>query len=155
MANRCPWCGDDPLYVAYHDQEWGVPVHEDRRLFEFLILEGAQAGLSWITILRKRENYRRAMDNFDIAAIAAYLLFKIILPLIRTMTQPPVSARQHSGQTGALGGNIDINDEESTTPLSAAEALEQKIVQARAMVQTDPKAVANIIKDWTGANAGG
>ena len=72
MANRCPWCGDDPLYVAYHDQEWGVPVHEDRRLFEFLILEGAQAGLSWITILRKRENYRRAMDNFDIAAIAAY-----------------------------------------------------------------------------------
>ena len=90
-----------------------------------------------------------------IAAIAAYLLFKIILPLIRTMTQPPVSARQHSGQTGALGGNIDINDEESTTPLSAAEALEQKIVQARAMVQTDPKAVANIIKDWTGANAGG
>lgn len=72
MTTRCPWCGDDPLYVAYHDQEWGVPVHDDRKLFEFLVLEGAQAGLSWITILRKRENYRKAMDNFDIAAIAAY-----------------------------------------------------------------------------------
>ena len=62
---RCPWCGTDPLYVAYHDQEWGVPEHDDRRLFEFLILEGAQAGLSWITVLRKRENYRKAMDGFD------------------------------------------------------------------------------------------
>jgi len=72
MTARCPWCGDDPLYVAYHDREWGVPVHDDCKLFEFLILEGAQAGLSWITILRKRENYRKAMDNFDIAAIAAY-----------------------------------------------------------------------------------
>lgn len=72
MTVRCPWCGDDPLYVAYHDGEWGVPVRDDAKLFEFLILEGAQAGLSWITILRKRENYRRAMDNFDIATIAAY-----------------------------------------------------------------------------------
>ncbi|MEW5882110.1 MAG: DNA-3-methyladenine glycosylase I [Pseudomonadota bacterium] len=57
---RCAWCGDDPLYQAYHDNEWGVPVHDDRLLFEFLILEGAQAGLSWLTIPRKRENYRRA-----------------------------------------------------------------------------------------------
>lgn len=62
---RCHWCGDDPLYQAYHDDEWGVPEHEDRRLFEFLILEGAQAGLSWITILRKREAYRRAFADFD------------------------------------------------------------------------------------------
>jgi DNA-3-methyladenine glycosylase I len=69
---RCPWCGDDPLYVAYHDQEWGVPQHDERTLFEFLILEGAQAGLSWITILRKRENYRRAFANFDIASVAAF-----------------------------------------------------------------------------------
>ncbi|MDZ4251380.1 MAG: DNA-3-methyladenine glycosylase I [Sulfuritalea sp.] len=69
---RCPWCGDDPLYVAYHDTEWGVPCHDERTLFEFLILEGAQAGLSWITILRKRENYRRAFDNFDPARIARY-----------------------------------------------------------------------------------
>lgn len=72
MISRCPWCGDDPLYVAYHDREWGVPVHDDRRLFEFLILEGAQAGLSWITILKKRDNYRKAMDGFDIATVAAY-----------------------------------------------------------------------------------
>jgi DNA-3-methyladenine glycosylase I len=69
---RCPWCGDDPLYVAYHDREWGVPQHDDRVLFEFLILEGAQAGLSWITILKKRENYRRAFDGFDPQKIARY-----------------------------------------------------------------------------------
>jgi DNA-3-methyladenine glycosylase I len=69
---RCRWCGDDPLYVAYHDDEWGVPCHDDRKLFEFLILEGAQAGLSWITILRKRENYRRAFDGFDAERIARY-----------------------------------------------------------------------------------
>ena len=72
MKKRCKWCGSDPLYVAYHDKEWGVPVHDDRRLFEFLILEGAQAGLSWLTILRKRENYRRAFDNFDFGRIARY-----------------------------------------------------------------------------------
>jgi len=69
---RCPWCGDDPLYVAYHDKEWGVPCHDERTLFEFLILEGAQAGLSWITILRKRENYRRAFDGFDPEKVARY-----------------------------------------------------------------------------------
>ncbi len=69
---RCGWAGTDPLYVAYHDQEWGVPVHDDVRLFEFLILEGAQAGLSWSTILRKRENYRRAFDGFDPARVARY-----------------------------------------------------------------------------------
>jgi len=62
---RCPWCGTDPLYVAYHDDEWGVPSHDDRHLFEMLVLEGAQAGLSWITILRKREAYRRAFDGFN------------------------------------------------------------------------------------------
>lgn len=69
---RCGWCTSDPLYVAYHDHEWGVPVHEDRRLFEMLILEGAQAGLSWLTILRKREGYRRAFDGFDAARIARF-----------------------------------------------------------------------------------
>lgn len=69
---RCPWCGTDPLYVAYHDQEWGVPCHDDRKLFEFLLLEGAQAGLSWITILRKREAYRRAFHDFDPERIARY-----------------------------------------------------------------------------------
>jgi len=69
---RCGWCGEDPLYVAYHDDEWGVPVHDERDLFEFLCLEGAQAGLSWITILRKRDNYRAAFDNFDAHKIARY-----------------------------------------------------------------------------------
>jgi len=69
---RCRWAGPDPLYLAYHDEEWGVPVHDDRRLFEMLLLEGAQAGLSWITVLRRREGYRRAFDGFDPEAIARY-----------------------------------------------------------------------------------
>ncbi|HWC64776.1 MAG TPA: DNA-3-methyladenine glycosylase I [Thermoanaerobaculia bacterium] len=69
---RCGWAGDDPLYVAYHDEEWGVPVRDDRTLFEFLLLEGFQAGLSWITILRKREAFRRAFDGFDPSRIARY-----------------------------------------------------------------------------------
>ena len=62
---RCGWCGTDPLYIAYHDQEWGVPIHEDQTLFEFLVLEGAQAGLSWITVLRKRKHYRKVFHRFD------------------------------------------------------------------------------------------
>ncbi len=74
---RCVWCGDDPLYQAYHDTEWGVPLHDDHALFEFLILEGAQAGLSWITILKKRENYRAAFDGFDATRIARYDANKI------------------------------------------------------------------------------
>ena len=69
---RCPWCLGSPEYVRYHDEEWGVPVHDDRVLFEFLILEGAQAGLAWSTILAKRENYRRAFDGFDPARVARY-----------------------------------------------------------------------------------
>nr|WP_040854987.1 DNA-3-methyladenine glycosylase I [Thiorhodovibrio frisius] len=69
---RCGWCGSDPLYVAYHDREWGVPEHDERRLFEFLLLEGAQAGLSWITILRKREGYREAFAGFDPERIAGF-----------------------------------------------------------------------------------
>lgn len=69
---RCPWSGTDPLYIAYHDSEWGVPVHDDRIHFEFLILEGAQAGLSWSTILKKREHYRRAFDGFDPVRVAQY-----------------------------------------------------------------------------------
>lgn len=70
--NRCPWCGDDELYVKYHDEEWGVPVHDDRKHFEFLVLESAQAGLSWITILRKRENYRKAYDGIEPERVAKY-----------------------------------------------------------------------------------
>ena len=72
MKKRCAWCGSDPLYRAYHDDEWGVPVHDDRRLFAFLVLEGAQAGLSWLTILKKRENYRKAFHAFDCERIARY-----------------------------------------------------------------------------------
>ena len=72
MRDRCPWAGDDALYQAYHDEEWGVPVHDDRTLFEFLILEGAQAGLSWLTILRKRPNYRHAYSDFEPERVAAY-----------------------------------------------------------------------------------
>ena len=74
---RCEWAGSDPLYRRYHDEEWGVPVRDDRRLFEFLILEGAQAGLRWITILRKRENYRAAFDRFDPRRVARYDARKI------------------------------------------------------------------------------
>lgn len=69
---RCAWCGTDPLYLRYHDEEWGVPVYDDHRLFEMLVLDGAQAGLSWLTILRKRENYRQAFDHFDPELIARY-----------------------------------------------------------------------------------
>jgi len=69
---RCPWAGTDPLYIAYHDTEWGVPSHDDRHLFEMLVLEGAQAGLSWITILRKRAHYREAFEGFDPARVARF-----------------------------------------------------------------------------------
>lgn len=72
IVKRCQWCGDDPIYVDYHDKEWGVPCHDDQTLFEFLILEGAQAGLSWITVLRKRDNYRKAFDSFDPVKVARY-----------------------------------------------------------------------------------
>lgn len=72
MTARCPWAGPDPLYREYHDAEWGVPVHDDRHFFEMLVLEGAQAGLAWITILRKRQGYRDAFDGFDPAVVAGY-----------------------------------------------------------------------------------
>src|SRR5262245_11739254 len=72
MPIRCRWAGDDPLMIAYHDEEWGVPVEDDRKLFEFLLLEGAQAGLSWTTILHRREGYRRAFAGFDPARVARW-----------------------------------------------------------------------------------
>jgi DNA-3-methyladenine glycosylase I len=77
MLTRCAWCGTDPLYLAYHDEEWGVPVYDDQKLFEMLILEGAQAGLSWLTILRKRDHYRQVFDNFDPQRAAGYDAAKI------------------------------------------------------------------------------
>ncbi|OJF77494.1 MAG: DNA-3-methyladenine glycosylase [Treponema sp. CETP13] len=75
--HRCTWCGENPLYIAYHDKEWGRPIHDDRLLFEFLVLEGAQAGLSWLTILKKRENYRKAFDFFNPRIVANYDQAKI------------------------------------------------------------------------------
>lgn len=77
MKTRCEWAGSDPLYIAYHDTEWGVPVHDDRKIFEMIVLEGAQAGLNWLTVLKKRENYRQAFDNFDPAIVAQYQEKKI------------------------------------------------------------------------------
>jgi len=77
MKNRCPWAGTDPIYIKYHDNEWGIPLHNDRKLFEFLLLDGFQAGLSWITILKKRTNYRNAFDHFDARKIAAYNTRKV------------------------------------------------------------------------------
>ena len=78
MLNKCEWCLGDDLYLQYHDQEWGVPVHDDQKLFEFLTLEGAQAGLSWLTVLRKRENYREAFENFNPQKIACYNQEKVL-----------------------------------------------------------------------------
>ena len=72
MKKRCQWCTEDPVYIDYHDREWGVPVHDDIRLFEMLVLEGCQAGLSWLTVLRKRENYRKAFDGFRPEVVAKY-----------------------------------------------------------------------------------
>ncbi|TNF44609.1 MAG: DNA-3-methyladenine glycosylase I [Epsilonproteobacteria bacterium] len=72
MKKRCDWCSSDPLYITYHDDEWGVPIHDDQLLYEFLVLEGAQAGLSWLTILKKRENYRKAFDAFDPRVVVNY-----------------------------------------------------------------------------------
>lgn len=77
MLSRCPWCGTDPLYMVYHDEQWGVPIHDDTKLFEMLILEGAQAGLSWLTILKKREAYRNAFAGFDISKVADFDDFDI------------------------------------------------------------------------------
>lgn len=79
MNKRCAWCGDDPLYIKYHDEEWGVPLRDDHRLFEMLTLEGAQAGLSWITVLRKRDNYRQAFDHFDPQRVAVYSEDKVLM----------------------------------------------------------------------------
>jgi DNA-3-methyladenine glycosylase I len=96
--NRCVWAGSDALYQHYHDTEWGVPLFDERRLFEFLLLEGAQAGLSWITILRKRENYRALFDNFDATRIAAYDANKI-----ESLLQNPGIVRNRLKVQAAIG----------------------------------------------------
>lgn len=114
MTVRCAWAGSDDLYCRYHDTEWGVPLHDDQRLFEFLILEGAQAGLSWITVLRKRENYRAAFDNFDAARIAAYDTDKIASLLLdagivrnRLKVQSTVTNAQQFLRVQAEFGSFD------------------------------------------------
>lgn len=98
-TKRCPWPGEDPLYVAYHDEEWGVPEYDDRALFEKLILDGFQAGLSWITILRKRETFREAFDGFEPAVIARYKPAKV-----EKLLQNPGIIR-HRGKIEATIGN--------------------------------------------------
>ncbi len=100
--NRCPWCGNDPLYVDYHDKEWGIKVTDDRILFEFLILESAQAGLSWITILRKREGYRQLFSDFDPTKVAKYTPEQI-----DTIAQNPAIIR-HRGKVAAAVTNAQI-----------------------------------------------
>ena len=106
---RCAWCGADPLYVDYHDQEWGVPVHEDRHLFEMLVLEGAQAGLSWLTILRKREAYREAFHSFDIDRLAAYTQ----LDVDRLLGNPGIVRNRLKIESAIKNarGVLDIRDE--------------------------------------------
>ena len=96
---RCPWPGEDPLYITYHDQEWGVPERDDRALFEKLVLDGFQAGLSWITILRKRENFREAFDGFEPARIARYNPQKIE----KLLSNPGIV--RHRGKIEATIGN--------------------------------------------------
>jgi DNA-3-methyladenine glycosylase I len=94
---RCPWAGSDPLYVTYHDQEWGVPLHDDTRLFEMLVLEGAQAGLSWITILRKRARYRQVFDGFDPRRVARYTPARV-----EKLLQDPGIVRNRAKVEGAV-----------------------------------------------------
>ena len=109
MKNRCPWCGESKIYVEYHDHEWGVPVHDDRALFEKLILDGAQAGLSWLTILKKRDGYRSAFDGFDAEKIAAYSPSDI-----RRLLADPGIVRNRLKIESAIKnarGYLDIRDE--------------------------------------------
>jgi len=99
---RCPWCGSDPLYVEYHDREWGRPVRDDRVLFEFLVLEGAQAGLSWLTVLRRREGYRKAFAGFDPAKVARFDAVRV-----RRLVADPGIIR-HRGKVESAIGNARI-----------------------------------------------
>lgn len=143
---RCDWATSDPLYVAYHDEEWGVPVHDDRQLFELLILEGAQAGLSWITILRKRERYREAFDGFDPALVAEFDDERV-----RTLLQDPGIVRNRlkveSAVTNARAfldvqaefGSFDeyiwqfVGGEQRQNEWSALESVPAETLESRAM----------------------
>jgi DNA-3-methyladenine glycosylase I len=108
--SRCFWCGTDPLYMSYHDEEWGRPVAEDRRLFEKIVLEGFQAGLSWLTILRKRENFRQAFDAFDIEKVARYDQRKVrALPKTRNRPTP-----ERSGPRSITRSASELIDKEGS-----------------------------------------
>jgi len=143
ITNRCPWCGTDSLYVEYHDTEWGVPVYDDKTLFEFLILESFQAGLSWLTVLRKRENFRKSFDDFDYNKIARYpeskiqellqnegiIRNKLKIRAAVTNAQAFIKVQQEFGSFsnyiwGYVGGKPiknalkNLNEAPATTPLS-------------------------------------
>jgi DNA-3-methyladenine glycosylase I len=109
LKKRCEWCGTDPLYVAYHDEEWGVPVHDDRRLFEMIVLEGAQAGLSWATILKKREAYREVFDGFDPAKVARYTTKKVG----RLLTNPGIVRNRLKIESAVRNARafLEVNEE--------------------------------------------
>ena len=112
VKKRCSWCGDDSLYVAYHDEEWGVPLHDDQKLFELLMLEGAQAGLSWITVLRKRENYRAAFDHFDPNKLVRYNQKKVE----RLMANPGIIRNRLKIESAAINARayFDILEREGS-----------------------------------------
>jgi DNA-3-methyladenine glycosylase I len=128
-VERCAWAGDDPLMVAYHDDEWGTPTHDDRHLFELLTLEGAQAGLSWSTILRKREGYRRAFADFDAVTVAAYDEDDI------DRLVQDASIVRHRGKIESTVNNarriVDVRDE-----LGSFDALVWSFVDGRPIVHT-------------------
>jgi DNA-3-methyladenine glycosylase I len=127
MKKRCGWCGSDPLYLAYHDDEWGVPVHDDRHLFEFLVLEGAQAGLSWLTILKKRENYRKAFQGFACGPIAGYSEEEID----RLMTDPGIVRNRLKIGSAIKNaqGVLDIQEEYGTFDAFIWRYVEGKSIQ--------------------------
>ncbi len=149
--SRCPWCGDDPLYVQYHDEEWGVPSRDDRHLFEMLCLEGQQAGLSWITVLRKREAYRRAFHGFEIKKVAgmrdadieallgdaSLIRHRGKLTAIRDNAIATLALQQEAGSLAdwlwafvggqtVVNGPVSYRDAPASTPLSDALARELK-----------------------------
>lgn len=149
LLARCPWPGSDPLYIAYHDEEWGTPVRDDGKLFEFLLLEGAQAGLSWITVLRRREEYRRAFDGFDPEKIACYDERKVacllgdsgIIRNRRKIEGAVKNARAYlrlreTGKTlssflwGFVGGDPVVNRWKSLEEIPAVTPLAEKVSKA-------------------------
>ena len=139
---RCSWCGSDPLYVRYHDTEWGVPVHDDRKHFGFLMLEGAQAGLSWITILRKRENYRKAFANFNAARVARFGARRpAVAPERRHRAQSPENRGRHHQCARVPGSAEGIR---FVRPLRVALRRRAATCEPPAFLETAPRAYPGI-----------